>query len=499
MFRIIRRFFALVSLLLITLLFLDFTGIAQYWWGWIARIQFVPAFLSINALSIIFLLLLTLIFGRLYCSVICPLGIFQDVVAHIKNWVSKKNNRKKYTYESPKTWIRIGVMVIFVILLILGLCNIIGTTIASFIEPYSAYGRIVSSLFAPIYKGGNNIIADLFVDSDYYRFYQVEIYNYLPITIIGIVTFIVVGIISWIGGRAYCNTICPVGTILGFLSKYSLYKPVIDVKKCNGCAKCARNCKASCIDAKNHTIDYSRCVVCMNCLNNCSKGAIKYQRKSKKCARINKEIDNSRRNFMTISSIIATTSIMKATDKTIDGGLAPLIGKQSPIRKTKIVPPGSVSLDHLQKHCTGCQLCISVCPNGVLRPSTNLTNFMQPVVEYDKGYCRPECVSCSNVCPVGAFHPISVEEKSSIQIGRAVVKLDECIISSKGKRCGNCADKCPTGAIKIIPINPSDERSRYMPIVNESKCIGCGACEYYCPVRPLSAIYVIGNEVHHSI
>lgn len=502
MYRKIRVFLAVLSIIAITLLFVDFTGMAQQWWGWIAKIQFVPAFLSLNVVAIVILLLLTLIWGRVYCSVICPLGILQDIINRMRGLVGKKQKRKnRFVYTTPKTWLRVGVLLVFIVLIILGVCNIVGTTFASFIEPYSAYGRIATSLFAPIYDAGNNVIADAVADTDCYWFYHVDTYQYLPLTIIAVVTLFVVVIMAWLGGRVYCNTICPVGTILGYICRYSLLKPVIDTSKCNGCTKCARNCKASCIDAKNHSIDYSRCVMCMNCIDNCSTGAIKYRRRSSvKKSDVNvANTNDGRRNFMLTGVALATATAMKASDKVTDGGLAKIIDKEEPQRKTRIVPPGAVSISHLQRHCTGCQLCISACPNGVLRPSTSLSTFMQPVVGYEKGYCRPECVRCSEACSVGAFKPITVEEKSSIQIGRAVVKLDSCVMTSQGRKCGNCADKCPTGAIKIVPCEPNNEKSRYMPVVNESKCIGCGACEYYCPVRPLSAIYVNGNEVHHSI
>ncbi len=502
MLRKIRVTIAIVSLLAVTSLFLDFTGVAQHWWGWLTKIQFVPALLSLNVVAIILMLLLTLLLGRVYCSVICPLGVLQDVVSRMRGWIGAKTKRRnRFNYSKPKTWIRLSVLVAFILLVILGLCGIIGTTIASFIEPYGAYGRIASSLFAPIYDAGNNIIASVIADSDCYWFYNVNTYSYLPLTIIAVVTLLVVGVFSWIGGRAYCNTICPVGTLLGALSRYSLLKPMIDTTKCNGCTKCARNCKASCIDSKNHIIDYSRCVVCMDCIDNCLTGAISYRwhMVSKEDAVKKKKMDTERRNFMVTGLAMATAVAVKATDKTTDGGLAKIIEKEIPRRKTRIVPPGAVGLAHLQRHCTGCQLCISACPNDVLRPSTNFDTLMQPVVEYEKGFCRPECVRCSDACPVGAFHHITVEEKSSIQIGRAVVKLDTCVMAANGSRCGNCADKCPTGAIKIVPCNPNDEKSHYMPVVNESKCIGCGACEYYCPVRPLSAIYVNGNEVHREI
>ena len=502
MFKKLRVFLALLSFIAVTMLFLDFTGVAQQWWGWIAKIQFVPAFLALNIVAIVFLLLLTIILGRAYCSVICPLGILQDIVIHMRGWFGKKSKRKnRFKYSKPKTWLRLSMLTIFVVMIILGLCNVIGTTIASFIEPYSAYGRIASSLFAPIYDASNNVIADALVDAECYWFYHVETFQYLPLTIIAVVTLLVIGVVAWVGGRAYCNTICPVGTILGYVSRYSLFKPIIDTSKCNGCTKCAKNCKSSCIDARNHEIDYSRCVMCMNCVENCSTGAIKIQRRLSRKENVEEEsgANDSRRNFIITGVALAAASAAKASDKVTDGGLAKIIDKEKTQRKTRIVPPGAVSLSHLQRHCTGCQLCISSCPNDVLRPSTELSTFMQPVVGYEKGYCRPECVRCSDACPVGAFHKITVEEKSAIQIGRAVVNLGTCVASSRGQKCGNCADKCPTGAIKMVARDSNNENSHYMPVVNESKCIGCGACEYYCPVRPISAIYVNGNEKHRNI
>ena len=502
MFKKLRVFLALLSFIAVTMLFLDFTGVAQQWWGWIAKIQFVPAFLALNIVVIVFLLLLTIILGRAYCSVICPLGILQDIVIHVRGWFGKKSKRKnRFKYSKPKTWLRLSMLTIFIVMIILGLCNVIGTTIASFIEPYSAYGRIASSLFAPIYDAGNNVVADALVDTECYWFYHVETLQYLPLTIIAVVTLLVIGVMAWLGGRAYCNTICPVGTILGYVSRYSLFKPIIDTSKCNGCTKCAKNCKSSCIDARNHEIDYSRCVMCMNCIENCSTGAIKIQRRPSSRENVEREkiANDSRRNFIITGIALAASSVAKASDKVTDGGLAKIIDKEKPQRKTRIVPPGAVCLSHLQRHCTGCQLCISACPNDVLHPSTELSTFMQPVVGYEKGYCRPECVRCSDACPVGAFHKITVEEKSAIQIGRAVVNLGTCVATSRGQKCGNCADKCPTGAIKMVARDSNNENSHYMPVVNESKCIGCGACEYYCPVRPISAIYVSGNEKHRNI
>lgn len=124
---------------------------------------------------------------------------------------------------------------------------------------------------------------------------------------------------------------------------------------------------------------------------------------------------------------------------------------------------------------------------------------MQPYMDFDHGYCRPECTKCSGVCPSGAIRPITWEEKSAIQIGRAVWVPANCIVNTDGVECGNCARHCLVGAIKMVPSDPDNLESRKIPAVDESRCIGCGACETVCPARPFSAIYVEGLEVHREV
>ena len=125
--------------------------------------------------------------------------------------------------------------------------------------------------------------------------------------------------------------------------------------------------------------------------------------------------------------------------------------------------------------------------------------LMQPEMGYDRGYCRPECNKCSEVCPAGAIRPITVADKSSTQIGHAVWVKENCVPLTDGVECGNCARHCPSGAITMIPSDPNNPASPKIPAVNEERCIGCGACEYLCPARPFSAIYVEGHKMHRTI
>ena len=271
---------------------------------------------------------------------------------------------------------------------------------------------------------------------------------------------------------------------------------------------------------KDHEIDYSRCVACMDCIDTCKEGAIHYARRRKGILTSptapqddmnrkapqgdmnkgdDKEVSQGRRAFMTAAAIATASATLKAQDMKVDGGLADISRAKKPARQTPLVPAGSLSLKNFADHCTSCQLCVSVCPNNVLRPSTSLMTLMQPEMSYERGYCRPECTRCSDICPAGAIRPVSIEEKSSIQIGHAVVNLDSCVVNTDGVKCGNCARHCPAGAIRMVRKNPDDPKSLMIPTVDEERCIGCGACENLCPARPLAAIHVEGHEVHKFI
>lgn len=484
-----RRILATVSILLVTGLFLDFTGTWQSMFGWMAKIQFLPAILSLNVLVIIGLIILTILFGRLYCSVICPLGIMQDGFA----WFGKRAKKNRYSFSKAKSILRYAMLAVMVVSIIAGI-----NAMVAILAPYSAYGRIVSSILQPVWIWGNNVLASWAESHDSYAFYQVEFWSKgYGVMVVAVTTLIILAILAWRNGRTYCNTICPVGTVLGFFSRFTLFRIVIDKSKCVDCKLCSRNCKSACIDIPNHQIDYSRCVACFDCIGKCNKGALSYKyvglTGSKSSS--DKKVDGSRRQFISVGAILGTTAAMSAADKVVDGGLAAIEDKKIPERKTRIAPPGAVSLRNLQQHCTACQLCVSACPNGVLRPQTDIEHFMQPESSYERGYCRPECTRCSDVCPAGAIKPIDTAEKSSIQIGHAVWVKANCVPITDGVECGNCARHCPTGAITMVETDNGPK----IPAVNTEKCIGCGACENLCPARPFSAIYVEGHENHKMI
>jgi ferredoxin len=520
MLRRIRTLLAVVTLLGTTLLFLDVSGFLHTYLGWLASIQFLPAVLALNVGVVIALVVLTLVFGRIYCSVICPLGILQDVLARLRPRKNKKVGR--YNYSPEVRWLRYPVLVLFVIALVAGLGSFV-----ALLAPYSSFGRIVVNLLRPLYEWGNNGLAAIAEHYNSYAFYSTDVWlRSLPTFLIAVATVVLLFVLAWVGGRTYCNTICPVGTFLSFISRFSFLKINFDEEKCRNCSACTKACKAACIDFQHHSVDYSRCVVCGNCIDACKFGALKYDSPRLHSPlshsprggedSLSSQVDASgnaalpptggagsgasRRAFLQSSLLLATTTALAQTAKLkVDGGLAEIEDKKEPERKTPLFPPGALSAKNFAQHCTGCQLCVAQCPNQVLRPSAGLMTLMQPVMSYERGYCRPECNLCAEVCPTDAIRPITVEEKTAIQIGHAVWIKENCLAANDGVECDNCARHCPVGAIQMVPLDPDDELGAYIPAINEATCIGCGACENLCPARPFSAIYVEGHEVHKEI
>jgi len=495
MLRKIRIVLAALFYIAVTLLFLGVSWRINLWLGWVAKIQFLPALMALNFAVLAGLVVLTLVFGRLYCSIICPLGVMQDIFA----WFGRKAKKNRYSYSPEKKWLRYSVLAVFVVCLIVGFAPV--TTL---LAPYSAYGRIINALFKPLYDLLINGLAVIETRFDSYMLSEAEIWMRSVTTfVVALLTLGILGLLAWRHGRTYCNTVCPVGTILSFFARFSLFRIQINEDKCRKCSLCEKNCKAAAIDFKNGTVDLTRCVVCGDCIDKCHDGAIGFKivqssNRQSSIVQSSNEPDVSRRAFLTGAAVAVGTAAMAQAKIKVDGGLAEIEDKIAPHRQTPVTPPGSVSARNMNRHCTACQLCVSACPNNVLRPSTDPLRFMQPEMSFEHGYCRPECTRCSQVCPTGAIQAVRQEDKSFIHIGHAVWIEQNCIPVVNGDHCGACARNCPTDAIQMVEHATSDGRTVQVPAIDNERCIGCGKCEYLCPARPFSAIYVEGRSTHIS-
>lgn len=486
MLKKIRVVIAVVILAMITFYFLDFAGIVPDTFHALAHIQFVPALLGGAFGIFILLLLLTVLFGRVYCSVICPLGIFQDVVA----WFSRRLNRKKrYTFGKEKKILRYSILAFVVVSFLAG-----GTVVLSLLDPYSAFGRMIANVFRPVYMSMNNLLALILNHFDNYTFYHTDIFVLSSFALlVGVLTFAVVVFMSFRHGRAYCNTVCPVGTILGFVSRWSLWKVRMDTQACISCGVCEKKCKSGCIDSKGKKIDHSRCVACYNCLSSCHKNALSYRPVWHKAKSSGMDTDSSKRRF--IAAVAAAALVIPR--KGMAQGVAAIESQKAYEKKHPLSPPGSQSFEHLHQHCTACHLCVAKCPSRVLKPAFleyGIGGMMQPLMNFEHGFCNFDCTVCADVCPNKALLKLTKDEKHTLQVGRVIFVLENCIVNTHETSCGACSEHCPTQAVSMQPY----KNGLTIPVVNPDICVGCGGCEYVCPVRPFRAIYIEGNLVHQQ-
>lgn len=486
--RILRITVATIVFIIITCGFLTMSGGNQLSQA-LLRTQFVPSLVSIftgSALAFILLVLATLLFGRVYCSFLCPLGIWQDIVIRVSDFAKKRSNggkAPKKEYKKPHNVFR------YTILLLTGGAFAAGFTYPmALLDPYSNYGRIVTNVFGSLETLINNLLSSIFPASFYTQQYS-AIGTHAFIW--AIIFFAVVTLFSVFKGRLYCNTICPVGSVLGLLGGISLFKPAINKDMCVKCGQCSRKCKSNCINLETKEIDATRCVACYDCIVSCKRGGVKlvptWLKKEKK--EFNRDIENKERR----NAIIA-----------MGGFAAALAARKFSISKSvgssetvsgPIMPPGARNIAAFKDNCTACHACVAACPNNIIKPASfeyGIDGIMLPTLKYDRKYCSYECNLCSQTCPHGALEHISLEEKKKTQIALAVYDPSTCVIIQDGVNCGACSRSCPAGAIEMKenPVVPG----QFLPSVNSSLCIGCGACEYACPAMP-KAIMVKGKTV----
>jgi polyferredoxin len=463
----------------------------------ILRFQFVPslvqfiATLSLISLGFAFIVLLTLLFGRIYCSTLCPLGTLQDLFAYLSKKLSPR--KKIFKFKKPANWLRYGILAVVILSLFTG-----SILLVNLLDPYSAFGKIVTNLFRPLLVAVNNLASMALSQADIYwlpRVKWIAVNKAALAFALGWIILLLFLVVK--RGRLYCNTVCPVGTLLGLFARFSLFRIRLDKTKCNSCGKCSAVCKAECIDPKNQTVDFSRCVGCMNCLSPCPDGGVKFQPfwvKDEPAGFI--DYDPQKREFFKKSGLVlAGTMIAGKVFAQAEEKKKEVIQATVPIvRNFPVTPPGAESQQRFNSLCTACHLCVSACPTQVLQPTYflyGLTGFLQPRMDYITNFCNFECTLCGEVCPTGAILPVTAEEKKLLQLGKSYFVKENCIVYTKDTICGACSEHCPTKAVNMVPYK--DKLN--IPEVNNKICVGCGACEYACPTDPKS-IYVDGNPVH---
>ena len=487
MLKTVRVFLSTLVCTALVAFFLDFAQVLPDWFAELTTLQAVPALLAANGVVLVALTGLTLVGGRVYCSILCPLGVLQDVLGRLSGLFARK--KRRFRFAPARTGIRWSMVAVATLGPLTGM-----TVLLSLVEPYSIFGRAANHVFRPVVIAVNNVLEQILPQFNIYELYHVANSPFsLAALAVAVLGLLVVGLFACTHGRLYCNTLCPVGTVLGLLGSRPLFGIRIDAEQCSRCGKCEARCKGFCIDSQNCVVDFSRCVACMNCLDQCSKGALQFSfRLPFRSTDTEKKRDvppasDSRRKFL-IGSLATLPALLPGASFAANAEEKP-VGKTHPI-----LPPGANSLAHFTARCTACHACMGKCPSRVLKPALldyGPGGFLQPLMDYSEGFCSYDCTICTQMCPNGALTPLSLEEKHHAQIGRVVFVEELCVVRTQGTHCGACAEHCPTQAVTMVP----HVNGVTIPSINPDICVGCGGCEFICPVRPFRAIFVEGLAV----
>ncbi len=428
--------------------------------------------------AVIVIAVVTLLFGRIYCSILCPLGILQDGVAFLTHWNWKKWKWSRYRFMDTRP-VKYGV---FLCVLILGAAGVMLPLIA--LLPSSNFFTIVTNVFLKLLGPAD---PETGAPSGQFAVSPPTAAFFFSLGV-----FLIVAAMAAWRGRLYCNTLCPVGAVLSLLGRAPLYRISLSQEMCVSCGMCEAACKGGAINAKAKSVLAENCVMCFNCIGACKRGGVKLEKRPKMAA-----FSLSRRHFIGAAGGVVAGAGAYMVARKLENALPP------PPERKPAMPPGAVTAGRFHRKCVGCGICIRQCTGHVLVPAVGqygLAGFMQPVVDYSRGSCVYDCNRCTCVCPTGALTPLSLVEKRLTRIGVAFVS-GSCI------GCGVCAEKCPANAIFIesrtlMPLPPDapqpsaraprrEAETQRKAKVHLDSCIGCGVCQNVCPL-PSPAITVSG-------
>ena len=490
----IRRWVSGAMLLILGFVFLDIHGLTPpVLVKAVLFLQFIPSLMTSLATQgaglawgFLAVLVLTVLFGRVYCSFLCPLGTVMDLAVRAR-YRSKKPG---YAYTAPLNILRYTVLGLTVALFFAG-----SLVLVDFFDPYSVFGRTLSTLVRPLVVLANNAFSRLLETAGIYGLKPVPVYAFsLSVTVVAALSILVILALALMKGRLYCNSLCPVGTLLGLVGRFQLWRFSLDEKTCTSCGLCERVCKSGCIDVAGKTVDTDRCVACFNCLGVCPTQSVTFAFRKMPGMGERNGVGASRRTFLgTLVLILAFPRVVLARvnrPKVFVKNTVPVH------RKHPVTPPGSRSIDHFTSACTACFLCVTRCPGRVLEPGIAVygkEGILMPRLSNRQGFCNFDCTVCGEICPTGAILPLSREAKKKVQVGRVHFIRENCIVITQKTECGACSEHCPTKAVNMVL-----ENGLHVPVVNPEICVGCGACEYVCPSLPHKSIYVEGNPVHRK-
>jgi polyferredoxin len=540
--RAARRTVAAVFGVGLVLAFVDFRTWFPAWLSEpLAAVQLIPAWRAggMALLIVAAILLVTALVGRVYCSTLCPLGFLQDVIARVAGWVRLRPRMLRFA----RPWNRVR----YAVLGAVGVATLAGWggLVWAVMDPYSQFGRVMSVVARPLVVLGNNALAGPAQAMGWTGWVRVEpVWAPPGVLLLPLLLLLALVVMAALRGRLFCNTLCPVGALLGLFAGRARWRMAIRADACGKCAECLRACKAQCIDLKAGHVDHSRCVMCLDCVGACERGAMHLEPAAERAAAREPLVPagmggvvSARREFLvTVASGLAaaTGSSQLAArpereerendereddddhdheenrehgehkrhegrERRRQGGPDERCeecgdcddGMRTGLARVA-VPPGAGDAARFLGACTACQLCVSACTTGVLQASFlehGIEGWMKPRLDFSRGYCNYDCTRCGDVCPADAIRELRPAEKHVTRIGVVRFRKCDCIVHEQGTDCAACSEHCPTTAITTVPFR----NGLFLPKVNADLCIGCGACEHVCPaeekamrVRPLA-------------
>jgi len=450
------------------------------------------------------ILIPTMFVGRFFCGWICPLGSIHHFFGSLKS--EKKRGKQLLESNRYKRWQTTKYYILVVVLI----AALLGTGVVGWLDPFSF---LVRSLGLSVLPATNYALQAGLGALEHSQFGFVQTIGSALHYVLGSVLlsfkqpyfrqgiwlgliFLFILALNFCVTRFWCRALCPLGALLGIVSRWSVLGLVKNPEHCNDCNRCLLRCQGGDDPVGGVPWRQPECHLCLNCVDECPEHGLQFKLfPAQKAAGMNLQ----RRKLLTgLAAGAALVPLMRSSP-----------GFAAEKHERLLRPPGAVDEEFFLSRCIRCGECMKVCPNNALQPALTEAGFeglWTPVLVPRLGYCETSCVLCSQVCPTGAIWEITAREKGwsvdissaakPVRLGTAFYDRGRCLPWAMATDCIVCEEWCPTSpkAVYLRPAEVIDAAGNVkqvkQPYLDPSRCVGCGACEHACPVQDRPAVYV---------